>query len=75
MITNEILEEKRKVQQRLSQQARSIHDYLAKAHQAAKNLLQEKGISKYPDFSTPQSTILSDKSAEYAAEAGEQDPS
>ena len=72
MITSEILEEKRKVQKRLSEQAGSIHDYFAKAHQTAENLLQKKGKFKYPVFPAPKSMILSEKSAEYAAKAKKQ---
>ena len=51
MITNEILQEKYRVQKKLSEGCTDIHDYFDKAHQAAELLSQQYGIKlKYEGF-------------------------
>jgi len=44
MITNEILNEKYRVQRRLSASCKNIHDYFEKSHKSAVSLLQRRGI-------------------------------
>ncbi len=73
MTTNEILEEKRKVQKRLSEQAGSIRDYLVNAHRAAENLLQKECKVEYPKFSDPKPSALSENPAKYATKPEKQD--
>ena len=66
MMTNEILEEKQRVQRQLSKNAKNIHDYFLKAHQAAKDLTHKYGKTKYETNITPHH-MASEKQAEYNA--------
>ncbi len=58
MITNEILNEKYRVQRRLSASCKNIHDYFEKSHKSASSLLQKRGIQlKYTRL--PNKTVQS----------------
>ncbi len=73
MISNEILEEKYKVQKRLSKKAKNIHDYFLKAHQATENFTHKDSGIKYHETTPPQH-MVSEKTAKYNSKSGEKPP-
>jgi len=51
MIRSEILQEKDKIQARLSEESSSIHDYLVKSHRAAEKTAESYGfILRYAEL-------------------------
>ena len=51
MITSELLEEKRRTQKVLAAESTSIHDYMARSHQAAQLVAESYGFSlKYAEM-------------------------
>lgn len=44
MYTNELLEEKYRVQKKLSEEAKDVHDYLMRAEEAVKQIEEKYGI-------------------------------
>ena len=45
MINSELLDEKYRIQKKLSQESASAHEYLKKSHQAAKEIAKKYGLS------------------------------
>ncbi len=52
MKTNDILQEKYRVQKQLAEAAKSIHDYFTQTHESAQEILRSTGVTSQPQERT-----------------------